>query len=400
MNKLLIATIAMMLFLACKNQVNDIGTLQALASPSDSVSAEPYLFTNSANVVYLSWVEKAKDKNTLKFATLNKGQWSKPAVISSGQNWFVNWADYPVLAASGNGSMAAHFLEKNENGKYTYDVKMITSADAGNTWDSSRLLNEDGKKAEHGFVSIVPYKENYFVAWLDGRNAGTEEEKGHSGGHQGQMTLRGAVVNKDGSKASEWELDNRVCDCCQTTAAITSNGPVVIYRDRSQDEIRDISIVRYVNGQWTAPKAVFPDNWKIAGCPVNGPRVDAQGNHLALAWFSAPDKKGQVSVIFSADGGASFGNPAREDEGQGIGRVDVIILDDKTAMISWMEGSAIKAAKVYTNGKKEPSITIASTSESRSSGFPQMTKSGNTVFFAWTDNKAKKVQMASMDLSH
>ena len=59
-----------------------------------------------------------------------------------------------------------------------------------------------------------------------------------------------------------------------------------------------------------------------------------------------------------------------------------------------------KAAKIHTNGKKEPSIIIASTSESRSSGFPQMTKSGNTVFFAWTDDSAKKVQMASMDLSY
>lgn len=400
MNKLLIAAIGTMLFFGCKNQVKDSDTLQTLASPADSVSAEPYLFTNSDGIVYLSWVEKAKDKSTLKFSSLDKGQWSKPAVISSGNNWFVNWADYPVLAASGDGSMAAHYLEKSENGKYTYDVKMITSADAGNRWDTARILNEDGKKAEHGFVSIVPYKENYFVAWLDGRNSGSEEEGGHSGGHQGQMTLRGAMVNKSGRKTSEWELDNRVCDCCQTTAAITPNGPIVIYRDRSQYEIRDISIVRYVNGQWTAPKAVFSDNWKIAGCPVNGPRVDALGNNLALAWFSSPDKKGQVSVIFSADGGASFGSPIRVDEGQGIGRVDVIILDDKTAMVSWMEGSAIKAARIHADGKKEPSFTIASTSETRSSGFPQMTKSGNRVFFAWTDDKEKKVQMASMDLSN
>lgn len=399
MNKILIAAIAMALF-GCKNQMKNTGDLETLTSPADSVSAEPYLFTNPDGVVYLSWVEKTKDKSTLKFATLNKGQWSKPAVICSGNNWFVNWADYPVLAVSQNGSMAAHYLEKSENSKYTYDVKMITSSNAGNKWDTARLLNEDGKKAEHGFVSIVPYQENYFVAWLDGRNAGSEEEAGHSGGHEGQMTLRGAVVTKNGSKVSEWELDNRVCDCCQTTAAITSKGPVVIYRDRSQDEIRDISIVRYVNGEWTSPKTVFQDNWKIAGCPVNGPRVDAQDNNLALAWFSSPDKKGQVSVIFSADGGASFGNPVRVDEGQGIGRVDVILLDDKTAMVSWMEGSAIKAAKIHNNGKKEPSITIASTSESRSSGFPQMTKSGNTVFFAWTDDSAKKVQMGSIDLSH
>jgi hypothetical protein len=212
------------------------------------------------------------------------------------------------------------------------------------------------------------------------------------------MTLRGAVIGKDGSKSNEWELDNRVCDCCQTTAAITANGPVVIYRDRSDEEIRDMSIVRFVNGQWTEPKTIFPDNWKIAGCPVNGPRVDAIGNNLALAWFSSPDKKGQVNVVFSKDGGANFSSPIRVDEGETIGRVDIVLLNEKTAMVSWMEGSSIKAAKIHADGTKEPSITIASSSQSRSSGFPQMTKSGNSILFAWTDDKLKKINTARLAL--
>ena len=62
------------------------------------------------------------------------------------------------------------------------------------------------------------------------------------------MTLRAAFIDKKGNKINEWELDGRVCDCCQTTAAITNDGPVVVYRDRSDDEVRDMSIVRYVNG--------------------------------------------------------------------------------------------------------------------------------------------------------
>ena len=221
---------------------------------------------------------------------------------------------------------------------------------------------------------------------------------GHDEGHHGQMTIRGALVDKQGSKSGEWELDNRVCDCCQTSAAITANGPIVVYRDRSDEEIRDISIVRFVNRQWTSPKPVFSDNWKIDGCPVNGPRADAQGNNLAVAWFSSPDKKAQVNIVFSADGGATFSAPIRMDEGKGIGRVDVVMLDERSAMVSWMEGSVIKAARVYQDGKKEPSIIIASSSESRSSGFPQMTKSGSNLFFAWTDDKEKTVKIATLAL--
>ena len=201
---------------------------------------------------------------------------------------------------------------------------------------------------------------------------------------------------KQGNKMNEWELDNRVCDCCQTSVAITTNGPIVVYRDRSEEEIRDISIVRFVNGKWTSPKSIFSDNWKIAGCPVNGPRADAQGNILAIAWFSSPDKKGQVNIIFSNDGGWNFDSPIRIDEGKGIGRVDVVMLDEKSAMVSWMEGAIIKAAKVYKDGTKKPSITIASSSSARSSGFPQMTKAANKLIFAWADEKDKTVKVASL----
>jgi hypothetical protein len=212
------------------------------------------------------------------------------------------------------------------------------------------------------------------------------------------MTIRGAIVDKAGKKSSEWELDNRVCDCCQTSAAITTNGPVVVYRDRSNNEVRDISIVRLVNGEWTEPKTIFADNWKIEGCPVNGPRIVAEGNNLAVAWFSSPEKNAQVNVAFSKDGGATFSNPVRVDEGKALGRVDIVLMDEETAMVCWMEGLVIKATRVYNTGKKEPSMIIASSSESRSSGFPQMTKSGNQIVFAWTDEKTKTIRIAHLAL--
>ncbi len=401
MTKLLYSCLLFVFILACNNTPKGDRfpkVITNLESPTDSVSAEPYLFTDKKGTVYFSWIEKTKGTSSLKYSVLAEEKWSKPTIISSGDNWFVNWADYPMLASDGSGNMIAHFLEKSEKGKYTYDVKLVTSANGGNVWSTPTILNEDGKKAEHGFLSLVPYGNNFFVAWLDGRNAAKEGEGGHSDGHHGQMTLRAAIIDTAGKKSAEWELDNRVCDCCQTTAAITANGPVVIYRDRSESEIRDISIVRFINGQWTEPTTIFPDNWKIAGCPVNGPRVDAMGNNLAVVRFTSPDKKGQVSVIFSHDGGASFGTPIRVDEGETIGRVDIILLDDKTAMVSWMEGDAIKAAKIHADGTKEPSITIASSSQSRSSGFPQMTKSGNSILFAWTDEKLKKISIARLAL--
>ena len=375
-----------------------LAEMKQFTSPAKDSCAEPYLFTDSKGLIYLSWIEKNGKKNQFKFATLENDKWTDPVVISKGNNWFVNWADYPMLAADGVNNLMAHFLAKSGDSKYAYDVKFLNSDNNGKTWSPAKILHDDGKQAEHGFVSMVPYNNNFFVSWLDGRNTGMEEGKDGHEGHHGQMSLRGAIIDKQGNKKEEWELDNRVCDCCQTSATITTNGPIVVYRDRSENEIRDMAIVRYVNGAWTAPQIIFPDQWKIAGCPVNGPRADAIGNHLAIAWFSMPDKNGQVNLIFSEDGGATFKKPIRIDEGKTIGRVDVVMLDEKTATVSWMEGTVIKAVKVTTDGTKQTSMQVASSSESRSSGFPQMTRSGNKLFFAWTDDKEKTIKVASLAL--
>jgi BNR repeat protein len=373
-------------------------SITMLTSPVGDSCAEPYLFTDKNGIVYLSWIEKIGKQSTLKFSSFLNDKWSEPGTIASGKNWFVNWADYPVITSDGDKNLLAHFLEKSDTAKFTYDVKMVSSTDSGKTWGPSKTLHDDNVKAEHGFVSIIPYNDQFFVTWLDGRKTASEEAQGGHDGHHGEMTLRAALIDKNGNKVDEWQLDERICDCCQTTASVTSDGPIVVYRDRSDDEVRDMSIVRFVNDQWTAPKTIYPDNWQIKACPVNGPRADAINNNLAIAWFSMVDKKGTVNLIFSKDGGATFRKPIRIDDGKTIGRVDVLMLDSATAMVSWMEGSSIKAVKVYYDGKKDSSIMIASSSEARSSGFPQMTKSGDKLFFAWTDDKEKTIKFASISL--
>ncbi len=401
MTKHLSLLLFIIVFASCKmdkKEKQDTAEVKQLSSPTKDSSTAPSLFTDSNGLVYLSWIEKKGKVNYFKFSILENDKWSEPVIIDTGNDWFVNWADYPMLAADGANHLMAHFLEKSGKGTYSYDIKVLNSDNSGKSWTVAKTLHDDGKQAEHGFVSMAPYNNDFFVSWLDGRNTGMEEGKGGHEGHHGEMSLRGAIVDKQGNKKEEWELDNRVCECCQTSATVTTNGPVVVYRDRSDDEIRDIAIVRYVNGQWTAPQIIFADQWKIAGCPVNGPRVDAIGNHLAIAWFSVPDKNGEVNVIFSEDGGATFKKPIRIDEGNPIGRVDLVMLDEKMAMVSWMEGTVIKAVKVMADGTKQASIQIASSSESRSSGFPQMTRSGKRLIFAWTDDKEKTVRVASLDL--
>jgi hypothetical protein len=399
-NNISLFALAIGLLTSCSTKTEEAtkqSTITHLESPAQAESGEPFLFTYQDSIVYFSWIEKKEQESAFKLASLVNGKWTTPKTIASGNSWFVNWADYPMMARNQNGFIA-HFLDRSADGKFTYDVKFTTATTTDTTWASPKILHDDGKMAEHGFVSLVPYGDKFFVAWLDGRNTVMEGMENMNHDHHGEMSLRAGVLDSKGNKINEWELDKRTCDCCQTSAAITASGPVVVYRDRSDEEIRDMSIVRLVNGVWTAPQSINNDNWKIAGCPVNGPRVSAIVNTLAVAWFTIASDTARVNVIFSDDGGETFGKVIRVDEGSPIGRVDIVLLDEQSVMISWMEGTEIKVAKVRSDGTKEPSITVASSSESRSSGFPQMTKSGDKLIFAWTDSQEKTIKLASLNL--
>lgn len=373
---------------------------QITTSPADSLTAEPYLATDPAGRVFLSWIQRGTDTSRFYFSELKDTVWSSPQEIARGNTWFINWADYPMLVSDGGANRLAHLLDKSGEGKFAYDVRIFTSRDSGMTWQSPRILHDDGKQAEHGFVSLVPYEGNVLVTWLDGRNAAMEgmEEMNHDG-HHGSMSLRAAVMDYAGNKVSEWELDNKTCDCCQTTAAITEAGPIVIYRDRSDEEIRDLSITRLVNGKWTDPVPVHRDNWKIAGCPVNGPRVAVQGSKVAVAWFSAATKPAHVNVAFSDDNGESFGEAISVDEGAAIGRVDIEWLDADRVLITWMEANFIKAVVVHQSGHREAPMTLAESSEARSSGFPQLTRVNGGFVVAWTDDLSKRVKTGFVKLN-
>ncbi|MGO4918815.1 hypothetical protein [Maribacter spongiicola] len=385
------------LILGCKEEpkkilpVAPVSMIEDMISPAGDSSALPHLMSNK-DVAMLSWVETSYDTmTTLRYSQLIDGKWQEAQNILGGTDWFVNWADYPMITEN-NGNLWSHVLKKSTKGTYSYDVKMNVKPKGATDWITGLELHTDGTPTEHGFVSIVPYNNNFFVNWLDGRN--TEENKA---GERGAMTLRGGVVSAAGKLLEEYELDTSTCDCCQTTSAITDNGPVVIYRDRSDDEIRDISIVRQVKGEWTAPKVIHEDDWQIKGCPVNGPKVDTLGNNLVVAWFTGASNKQKVQITFSSDGGAEFSEPVLVAEGTIMGRVDVVWMDEDNAIVSWMEANdktaLFKAMAVNKDGTISKKKVITEMVDSRKSGFPQMEIVEETLYFAWTEQAGTVTQV-------
>ena len=105
---------------------------------------------------------------------------------------------------------------------------------------------------------------------------------------------------------------------------------LVAYRDRSDDEIRDIYLARYANGNWEEPTRIHADDWKIPGCPVNGPFMSSSGDNACLAWYTAPNEKGKVRFISSSDRGKTWEESVRVDNGDPIGRVSSATLPNGT----------------------------------------------------------------------
>lgn len=359
---------------------------------------ESNLVVTEDGTVYLSWLSYLNDStDVLLFSTLNENKWTAPLEIARGSDWFVNWADFPSMAVfpGSDKHLAAHWLQKSAAGVYDYDVRIAISDDGGEHWAPSFIPHTDGIPAEHGFVSLLPLQdERIFAVWLDGRNTKAEKttDSEHSHGHGGgAMTLRTAEFDRNGQLFEEAELDPRICDCCQTDAALTPTGPIVVYRDRSAEEIRDIYIVRKVNGHWTSPKAVAADQWKIAGCPVNGPAIATEDQQVAVAWFTGANEKSQVKVVLSNDGGETFGSPITIDDGQPIGRVDIVFTAPGEVLVSWIEQvgeqGEIRLASVNSSGKMGESMTATTTGISRQSGFPILDKYKGKYLLAWTSGE-------------
>jgi hypothetical protein len=374
--------------------------LSQILSADNLHMEEPFLFSTKDGKTHLSWIEKTDQTNYLKFSSWDGNVWSEAALIAQGDDWFVNWADYPQISSFEDGTLIAFFLQKSGPGTFAYDI-MTTTSKNGTDWTVPSKLHDDQTQTEHGFVSMTPWGENMLISWLDGRNTGSGHT-GHDHGHQGQMTVRAALLDSKGTKISDWELDERVCDCCQTSSTMTDEGPIIVFRDRSETEIRDLGLVKWEEQNWSETFPVHMDLWEIAACPVNGPKISAWKNHVGVVWYSAANDRPEVKVAFSENNGKNFAPPIKIDLGKTIGRVSIAMINQETAFVTWMEEGKIMGRKVTSQGRLGNPIVIAQSSEKRSSGFPQLSYDGKNIWLVWTEDSEewRKIKVSKIKIEN
>ena len=378
-------------------------TTRSVASPAGSDSGQPYLAV-AGDAVYMSWLQRAESGgHHLLVSRYAEGVWAEPQVIVTSDQFFVNWADFPSVAPGPDGALWAHWLERYEAGGYAYGVQMARSSDGGATWSTPWTPHEDGTDTEHGFVASVPVGNDMGWVWLDGRRFA----EGPSGeAVTNEMALYFRLMGPSGPTGPEIPIDTRVCECCQTDAALTAAGPVLVYRNRDDDEIRDIHVTRWLGGAWSPGTPVHADRWQTGACPVNGPAVSARGPNVVVAWFTAAGEIPTVKVAFSGNSAESFGPPTIVDSGNPSGRVDVLLLADGSALVSWLERTGgdfaeVQVRHVAASGRVGEPLRVSVSSSERASGYPRMVQApSGEVLVAWTDvsGAAPTVRLEAIDV--
>ncbi|MBM3990790.1 MAG: hypothetical protein FJ298_07245 [Planctomycetes bacterium] len=369
---------ALVALAACSSEP---AAVQLADPPATAPARAVALGVGADGVPRLSWIE-GQGPHALRASVWSPAGWEAARTLGAGEDWFVNWADVPALAALKDGTLAASWLERS--GPATYDYRVRMSVDGAEPF----CLHDDGGTGEHGFVSLAALDaERWLAVWLDGRASGGE----HDG--SGAMQLRARTVSKRGELGTEVLLDARVCDCCATAAVRTSSGDVlVVYRDRESDEVRDLAavLVSPSDGAST-PVRVCDDGWKIAGCPVNGPALAASGAELAVAWFTlGAESRARVQVAFSRDGGRTFGAPTQISQAETDGLVDCAYDASGRLWVSWLERPTRDRGEwrlaPVEDGVVGEARTLAATVPGRAAGIARLVAAGDGLLFAWLDS--------------
>ncbi len=383
-----------------------VWVLQAAAG-----SASPDLSIAPDGHLLLSWMNQQTGRRTaLQFGAYSEdaGWQSQARTIAVGNSLKSSWADGQHLRATPDGALWAQWLQATtaEGGSaHAREVILARSRDGGMTWTQMTRVSPEASAAEHGFAALWPVGSNALgVAWLDGAeptdaaehgHAMTDDEHAEHSEHHGGATLptvlHATEYNMDLQRGTVQNIDTLACDCCRTDVAMTARGPLLVWRDRSEKEVRDIASARFENAAWTPPKLVHADGWTIDGCPMNGPAVAADGEVAVTAWYTEAGGTPQVQLARSSDAGDHFATPVAVDQGAAVFGQVAVALTAQQVWVSWLRedasGQTLMLARYAPDlSKRLQTLEVAKlAAKGHASGLPQLVANASGAWLVWTD---------------
>jgi hypothetical protein len=355
-----------------------------LKNPAPQGSVAPKLTMNARGEFLMAWIEPGENGTaSLEFAAYDGKGWSESGRAISGKLNTEEFAS-PIIAQTKSGAYTAFWTELLSENPWKEFAYTSASSD-GRNWTPPRILHRDESASEHSFLSAAQTGDDAVqVVWLDGREtAGAPYPAGH-------YHLMTTAVGKSGEPQPERLLDDNVCTCCPTAIEPFEHGYVVAYRDRTADEIRDMSIIKVSNGQASAPISVHQDGWRINGCPTNGPAIAVNQDLVAVAWYTAANDQPKLLMTSSTHLAEGFRPPIQIDMGHPKGRPALAPQSDGAILAVWEEKSGNSTALFARRVTADLKISSPTPISEKVSGFPSLKSSGPVVALAYYQKRDGK----------
>ena len=231
------------------------------------------------------------------------GQWTAPVILNTQQDEIAAEGESrPKLAFGPNGWAVVTYTQPLPK-PYTGFVRMLRSADGGQTFSAPFTVHQDRQEITHRFESILfDAQGNLHTLWIDKRDM---PPKG-----AGQKYIGAAVygnVSKDGGATfgPDYKLADHSCECCRIAMSNTPDGKVAaVWRHVFGEQTRDhafavlpgaSSAASSAQGQTKSPVRSTFDDWQINACPHHGPGLAANTSQTGfhMVWFGIRKQDGQ-----------------------------------------------------------------------------------------------------------
>jgi hypothetical protein len=294
-------------------------------------------------------------------------------------------------------------------------VKLARSHDGGRTFGASVTLQSAAAHGDRGWPSLaLDARGTAHALWLDHRGLAPLHADGTASGgrapHDGVAMARKsglyyvalqAGAGEPGTSGREGgrerEITNGVCYCCKTALAARADGTLfAAWRHVYPGNVRDIalSVSPDAGRSFSPPVRVSADDWKIDGCPDDGPAVAVDDSGTAhVVWPTVTGSQEPEGAIFyaSTTDGVTFTRRFRVATlGSAKPSHPQIAIDGSgRILVAWDEivkgtrVAAVREVKRSTSAEPSPG-PVVTLSERGPASYPVMASTTDGVIAVWT----------------